>query len=464
MNRLFVVLGVVPLVVGVSSCVAVRTDSHFAEVRRLSEQRGQPAPVWSRTSDDARRAMQTALSLARDGLTRAAAARIAVLNNPALQAELNTLGVAVAEFTQAKLPRNPSVTVLAAFPVDVGMSAASLAGWLSDVWQLPRRKRVAEIAVRQIEYQTALRVIVTALKGADAWDGVLAARRLLDIDLRLHDLSRQTTLRLRIRYAHGLSDTGEVETAVANEAATLAAVQAARQEVVHAENRLSKILSLSAAADFIPKTSDFEAMPDAVSEDLPNLKTTLQSALDNRLDLAIAQAELQKIAERHGLEQSLVWRSVSLGLAWEGDFEDFSGGENATGPLVSVELPIFDQNQAGLAAAEFGLARAVRRLRAVQDAVTKDVMDLQHAIRHTRTSLELLEHTELGAAQTSLRYTEEWHHKMQLPFLDVLNGRMRVLETQRRIVATRRQLNSQWRMLELARCGGSPTMLEYTPW
>ena len=47
---------------------------------------------------------------------------------------------------------------------------------------------------------------------------------------------------------------------------------------------------------------------------------------------------------------------------------------------------------------------------------------------------------------------------MQLPFLDVLDARLQVAETRRRIIETRQRLNDEWRMLELARLGGSPAM------
>lgn len=440
-------------------CTAVRTDPHVTEVGRLGAQRGQSDPAWHRTPDDAQRATQQALALAQDGLTRDDAARIAVLTNPALQAELHGLGLAAAELVQAGLPRNPTLDASVMFPIPAADTAAGLAGWLSDLWQLPRRKRVAAIAARQAEYRAALHLMRTALHGAEAWDAVVAARGLLDVDRRLHDLSRQTTLRLRIRSSHGLADTHEVEDAVAQEAERLVAVHAAEQAETRATNRLAQVLSLPNAADFMRGSGDIGVLSAALSADMSTLEATLQTALDNRLDMAVAHAEVEKWAAQVDLERALVWRSVAFGIGWGGDFHRLTGGENTLGPTVSIELPIFDQNQAGIAAAEFARGRSAQRLRAVQDMAVKEVGDLHHAVARTRTALALLEHTAMDAAQTAARYTEEWRHKMQLPFLDVLEARVRVAETRRRIIETRQRLNDEWRMLELARLGGSPAML-----
>ena len=445
------------LAAAAGGCAAVRIDPHVAEVGRLGAQRGQSDPTWHRTPDDAQRATQQALALAQDGLTRDDAARVAVLTNPALQAELHGLGIVAAELTQAGLPRNPTLDASVMFPIHAADTAAGLAGWLSDLWQLPRRKRVAAIAARQAEYRAALHVMRTALHGAEAWDAVVAARGLLDVDRRLHDLSRQTTQRLRIRSAHGLTDTHEVEDAVAQEAERLVAVHAAEQAETRAANRLAQVLSLPNAADFMRESGDIDVLPAALSADAPTQAATLQTALDNRLDVAMAHAEVEKQAAQVGLERALVWRSVAFGPGWGGDFRRLTGGENTLGPTVSIELPIFDQNQAGIAAAEFARGRAAQRLRAVQDVAAKEVGDMYHAVARTRTALALLERAAMDAAQTAARYTEEWRHKMQLPFLDVLDARLRVAETRRRIIETRQRLNDEWRMLELARLGGSPT-------
>ena len=441
-----------------SGCVPVQPHAHFEAVRKLSLERGQAEGVWLQTKNEIQDYAQQSLAIAQDGLTRDEAAHIAVLNNRSLQAELENLGLAAASLTQAKLLRNPNVGALVAFPLSLGSSSLGFAGWLSDLWHLPRRKRVAEIAARRAEYHVAWQVMLTAYEGAQAWDEVVAARQLLEIDTQLLEVRSRTTKRLQIRYDHGLAHTSEVEEARANESGQIVAVHAAEQAVTRAATLLGQVVALDSAADFV-SAQDLKVLSQALSPDENTFETTLQHALDNRLDLAIAQAEVQEMVEQQDLERALVWKSVTLGPGWEGDFQDTEGGENSIGPAISIELPIFDQNQAGRAAATYKLRQATRRLEAAQQKTMKEITDLYDGLRRAQASRETLDRAVIPATQNSLRYAQEWHHKMQLPFLQVLAAQAQVLEARRRAVHARKRLNDAWRSLQLARSGGSPPML-----
>ena len=173
------------IVLGMQGCISVQPCIHFEAVQKLSRERGQPEVVWTQTPEEEKDYAQQALEIALDGLTRNEAARIAVLNNPTLKAEFGKLGLAAADLAQAKLPRNPSVDALVAVPISIGNSSLGLAGWLSDLWQLPRQKRVTEIAAHQAEYEVAWHVLLTAFTGARAWDEVVSTRRLFAIEKEL---------------------------------------------------------------------------------------------------------------------------------------------------------------------------------------------------------------------------------------------------------------------------------------
>ena len=121
-------------------------------------------------------------------------------------------------------------------------------------------------------------------------------------------------------------------------------------------------------------------------------------------------------------------------------------------------LPIFDQNQAGIAASSYQLRQAIRRLEALQRLVAKEVVEHYYGLDRIHASLLILENRLLPSTYTSLNYAEEWNRKMQLPFIKVLAGQVHQLKIERRIVQTRKILNDKWRMLQLARLGASPHM------
>ncbi len=441
------------LVLSLGGCVTVQPESHFEAVQTLGQERVQTEIVWSQDAEQVQENFQRASTLAQDGLTRDEAAHIAILNNRSLQAELENLGLAAAELTQAGLLQNPTLEAFVAFPLSVGSSGLGLIGWLSDLWQVPRRKRVAALAARQAEYTAVWHVMLTAYTAAHAWDAVVATRQLLHIEQELLVVRGKAAQRLQIRYGHGLADTTEMEEAVSMQAGQEIAVHEAKQAVTQAVTLLAQTLALENAADFI-STHTLET----IHFEQQSLQVTLQYAMDNRLDLAIAHAEVERRAKQHELERALIWKTVLFGPRWEGDFEDVAGGENSIGPTLSIELPIFDQNQAWIAASSYQLRQAIRRLEALQRLVAKEVVEHYRGLDRMHAALLILENRLLPSTDTSVNYAQEWNHKMQLPFITVLTEQVHQLEVQRRIVQTRKMLNDTWRMLQLARLGASPHM------
>ncbi|NOT32152.1 MAG: hypothetical protein HOP15_17020, partial [Planctomycetes bacterium] len=71
---------------------------------------------------------------------------LALLNNRRLQAGFQRLGVARAELVQAGLLRNPSLSLAFFLPSGGGRTrlAADLAARVSELWQLPARKNLAQ--------------------------------------------------------------------------------------------------------------------------------------------------------------------------------------------------------------------------------------------------------------------------------------------------------------------------------
>ena len=438
---------------GCATIKPVQHTSHFDEVQTLAQERVQAEIVWSQNPEQLEKNFQRAFALAKDGLTRDESAQIAVLNNRSLQAELEDLGLAAAALTQAGLLQNPTLEAFVAFPLHVANSGLGLIGWLSDLWHVPRRKRVAALAARQAEYTAAWHVMLTGYTGAHAWDAVVAARQLLDIEQKLLVVRRKTVPQLEIRYRHGLADTMEMEEALVMEAGQEIAVHEAEQAVTQAVTLLVHTLALDNAADFIPI-----ATLEPIHFEQPSLQVTLQHAMDSRLDLAIAHAEVERMVKQHDLERAFIWKTVLFGPEWDGDFGDIAGGKNSIGPAIRIELPIFDQNQAGLAASFYQLRQATRRLEALQRLVAKEVVEHYYGLDRIHASLLILENRLLPSTYTSLNYAQEWNHKMQLPFTKVLAGQVHQLKIQRRIVQTRKILNDKWRMLQLARLGASPHM------
>jgi cobalt-zinc-cadmium efflux system outer membrane protein len=438
------------MLLGSSACATVDTETRIDAVRKLTHPSVPYEVHWARTNEVMEQNYQKALELAQDGITSEDAVAIALLNNRALQSDLSLLGVAAANLTQAGLLSNPVLSLEILFPIYNADSAAGLFGWLSDLWQLPRRKRMAEIAARQADYRAALRVFEVVVTASDAWDSVLNNRQQVKLSEQLLEIRRQQAARTLIRFNHGLSSTIQVQETAASELEQLTALYRMQQLLVKAETRLSQVLALDGAAARVPM------IPLGVVPSVEQtLRETVKMALDNRLDLALAQIEVERMASGLKLEKALVWRSVMIGVAWQGDFKRVSGDDNSLGPALAVELPIFDQNQAGIAAAGHKMLGATRALEARIQKAMKEVVDAYELVVKTRSTLKTLEEELNHASSERLAYTKKWNRKMQLPFMEVLAAEAAQLQLKSQIMETRLFVNESQRGLHLVTWGGN---------
>jgi len=98
--------------VTLSACAGVPGDAGFSDVSATVEARTGAAPVWTRT-EAGRREVENALDrLLASPVGQNEAVAIAFVNSPRLQAELENLGAARADFLQAVSPPNPFVEIL----------------------------------------------------------------------------------------------------------------------------------------------------------------------------------------------------------------------------------------------------------------------------------------------------------------------------------------------------------------
>ena len=131
-----------------------------------------------------------------DGLTLEEAIRIALLNNRRLHAEFMSIGVAKADWVQAGLLANPTIGFSVQYPEGGGVSnlQASIAQNIVDLWQIPKRKQVAQAdldaTVLRIAYAATLLVAQTKeayLKAVAADESLRLAEENLRVTARSHD-------------------------------------------------------------------------------------------------------------------------------------------------------------------------------------------------------------------------------------------------------------------------------------
>jgi hypothetical protein len=146
MRKLNFTLSVLLTVLLLSGCGAVKTKQDWARLREATSDFTEQEILWEQTAEDEAEIKEKIDDLLSDGrLTQMEAVQIALLNNRSLQSVFEEIGISRADLVQAGLLENPTLGALFRFPFDEdGVNIETEIGFvLSDLWQIPFRKKVA---------------------------------------------------------------------------------------------------------------------------------------------------------------------------------------------------------------------------------------------------------------------------------------------------------------------------------
>ncbi|MFQ5463666.1 MAG: TolC family protein [Phycisphaerae bacterium] len=406
-------------------------------------------------------------ALSQDGISAAEATEICLLNNPHLQAMFMDVGIARADAVQAGLFSNPFVGISARFPDGGGLAniEASVAQNIAELWQIPMRKRAAErsLAAAILELARTAAEIASNAKtayyagvGADERFRIAQENRAIATNLLELALARQkagAANELDVNLSRSIALNAEIEV----EQARLAAAESRRE--------LATILGLTGDADALVLT---DPLP-TESLETPEAEALVQIAKIWRLDIRTAQQTVSAAQAQLAYEYRLVWPVFELGLAMERSERSRQGGRDVLadtarasfagggltapeiqprserrsahgqefifGPSLGVEIPIFDQNQAQIAKAQFALQQARKTLDALDRRVTQEVHSAVDRAMTAWRLMQMYRDRSMPLAQGSLDLSREAYRAGRASFLSVLEAQRFFLETRRGYVA-----------------------------
>jgi outer membrane protein, heavy metal efflux system len=305
-----------------------------------------------------------------DGLGLEEATRLALLNNRRLQAGFMSLGVARSDFVQAGLLRNPSLSLAFLFPDTGGRArwAADLAGSASELWEIPRRQEVAraDLERRILELSRFAGELVYGTK-LSYFESV-AAGEVRAVAAQSAELARGSLNAVRRQVAGGVATKADENLAESLSLAAELASRSARREEVESRRRLAALLSLEqdlldvALVDPLP----VRAWPELAREQL------VEQALGARLDLRAAARGVSAAEEQVALERTRMLPDLTVGVSAERP-EGGSSADFLFGPGATVELPVFDRNQAQVSRAGFRLAELQKEHAALAAEIGQEV-------------------------------------------------------------------------------------------
>lgn len=389
-------------------------------------------------------------ALLADGLGLDEATRLALLNNRRLQAGFLGLGVARADYVQAGLLANPSLSLAFLFP-DSGRVrwTADLVGSVTEVWQHPARRALAQAGVEQrlLELSRHAGELVASTKVA--YFEVVAAREAGSIGRANAELARRALEGVRKQGVEGVASKSDEGLAESLALGAELAFRRSEREEVSATRRLAALLSLE--EDLLPVTLT-DPLPGPAWEDVER-EAFVETRLSVRPDLRAAAHAVAAAEERVRLERKRAFPEVGAGVSAERP-ESGSSSDFFLGPAATLELPIFDQNRAQVSRAELELAQRRKEHEAlVAEAKQELRAALDNAAVAARTAAlardDLLPQAERGAALAAKAY-----ELGDTTVLTLLQAQGAALEARRTALEAR--LGAALARIEVERAAGAP--------
>jgi len=342
-----------------------------------------------------------------DGLSEDEAVTLALWNNAAFQETLADLGLSRADLVQAGMVPNPTLSML--FPVGAKPFELTAKYPLEFLWQRPHRVAAARLELERTEQrlvQSGLdlirdaRVAFADLALADEQSRL--AGETLELNRRLAGLSRA---RLQAGEASELeAGTAEIEARLAQEQ-----ISRGRQDVRIARERLRHLIGIR------PEhwTTGLSAtpFPASIERDVTLLVT---NALAARPDLRAAQLGLEAAGKRFGLAKAEAF-TLAAGINTKEVDKDF-----LSGPALDAAIPIFNQNQGGIAQAKAKFAKAARQYITIRDRIVLEVREAHTRMTQARESCEMWRAEILPPLQEAVRQAEKAYDAGNVAYLFVL--------------------------------------------
>jgi cobalt-zinc-cadmium efflux system outer membrane protein len=404
------------------------------------------------------------------GLTADEAVQVALLNNPNLHAAFMDVGMARAEVVQAGLFSNPFLGLAARFPDGGGLAnlGGDIAQNIAELWQIPVRGRVAR---RELD-RTVLRIardgaeLAAQCKAAyyhavGASQHLAIARENLTIAASLLDMAiaRQqagAATELDVNLSRSLAIDAEL------------AVESARLAASDERRRLATLLGLESDAESFALVDPLPEPP----SDTPSGDALVAAARVWRLDVRSGRHAVAAAASRVQEERRRLFPVVEIGIAFEReerrsgadrdiladtarasvaqggltapDIEPRSarrgekGQDTIIGPSLGVELPLFDQNQARIAKAEYAHRQALSALDALERVVTQEVRGaVDRALTAWRVA-GMYRDRSVPLAERNLELSRQAYQAGQTSFLSVLEAQRFFLDSRRGYVEAAR--------------------------
>lgn len=362
-------------------CAPFDPNAGLRQVQDTVAERGGQQVLWQRHDAQRQEAADLTRQLLNRPLNADAAVRLALLNNPELQARFAELGIAEAQAVASSLLRNPFLHAAVHTPRDEGRKALDFSvSWdVLGLFSLPLRQAAAADARQGARLQAAAQTLRLAAETRSAWYADIAARESAE---RLRDMQESSDL---------IAEIAKRLDAAGNQAGLARAdAQAASMQSRYAlEDAEAQVEATQARLLGLLGVERMPSLPERIPR-LPQRDPAMPSRdeLEERhLDLALLKSQLAQAEQRAGSSRRDTWTD---GLEMEWSWSRESDGAWQDGPGIGIGIPLFDTGAAARAAAGFEVERLQAALASRRNGLMRESKLAEAAMRRARARVEHL--------------------------------------------------------------------------
>lgn len=438
-ERIALFLFIISLIL--SGCATVETKEEWLKINTFSIEKTGMDLFWQKNEDDERLIKEEIKKLLSDGLSMEDSVRIALLNNKKLQSSFEEIGIAKADLVQAGLLTNPDLTAIFRFPFGGGKTGIETGGLIniSEIWQIPIKKKIAfkklEISIHQISEL----ILDTVKEAKNAYIDYAFLSLIRQEVERIKDVVEEWREHLVYREKFGFTSALDILMAESVLADTELEFSKTESELLIARYRLNRILGLSDEHwDIKTDLIILEKIPS-----LPDLESLISKAT-SRPDIQIAKNEVEEAHQLLRFEKTLIFSNIQAGALYEKGID----GDESIGPEIGLKIPIFDQNQAQIAKAEYRLRQKEKALKAKIDEIKEEVSSTYERLLFLSQQIDYLKNKIIPVREQAVEHAERYFNAMEMNMLYLLEARKNLIESKRHYLQALKEYHEQMTMLE----------------
>jgi cobalt-zinc-cadmium efflux system outer membrane protein len=412
------------LVAGLVGCRGAQPSDGFADVSLDVAQRTGHSLQWNRDADAAEAIEQRVNELLAKPLTIDAAVQVALINNRGLQATIEELGVARADLIEAGMLQNPQLGVSARFPDTSGSTNLefTVAQSFLEFFVVGARKELSAAQFEHARLRVTQAVLELAWETESAFHAGQASQQTLALKRTIGEAEQlKRDLATKQRDAGNISELDAARQQAAAAQSQLA-VTMAGAELQSRREKLNRLMGLAGGQTSWTLSEETPAIPTAE----PDVDALEHLALMNRIELAIARQELTVVDRTLELNRKGFVSDLELGISAEREPEGFW----VTGPVLQIELPIFDHRGVRTERIEAQQRQARHMLAAMETDALSEVREAAGQLMAARATVEYLQTEVTPLRQRIVKLSQEHYDAMLLGVYELLSARQDEVEAQ----------------------------------